>query len=255
MNLQKFIPIIAKCSQGQLRKGVGVGGDYLLLNFFDIKCTNNAIVIPNESFNTTQGYKSLYNICTNTAYPLVLGGDHSIGTSTVLSSINKYKNNLSVIWIDAHADINTYEASKSKNRHGTPLASCVGLEKVWFDESITTKLDFNKLFYVGIRDLDDFEKDVINKYNIKVFTPEEAVEYIKNTSDKIHISFDVDAIDPMFLDSTGTTASNGLTNNDVKNIISQANNSNKLIALDVVEFNPELGDVIKSVKYLESIFN
>ncbi len=250
--LNLFRPIIAQCSQGQLKKGVEYGGN--ILNEYIFK-TSNTIVIPEYLFNDlNKGYRIINDLCYNIDNPLLLGGDHSLGAASVAASLMKYKSNLSVIWIDAHADINTMEASLSKNRHGTPLAMCTGLEKIWWDKD-TYKLDFNNLIYVGIRDLDEFEKNVIKDNNIKVFTPEEAINYINNTNNKIHISFDVDSLDPQYLDSTGTMANNGLSPDDIKNIINSALLKEKLIALDIMEFNPSLGNKDKSLETLKKIFH
>jgi len=254
MKLSKFIPIIAECHQGQKKRGVELGAKYLYNQLFHKSTTDNPILIPNKDFDLPSGYKTLYNMCSTLQYPLVLGGDHSIGSSTVLGSVKKYGRDLSIIWIDAHADINTLEASASKNRHGTPLASATGLETCWFDDKLNIKLDFDKLIYVGIRDLDTFEKDIVIKHNIKHYTPEQAIEYIKTTKDSIHISFDVDSLEPEELDSTGTIASNGLSYSDVRLIINTSLNANNLVALDVVEFNPELGSVVNSLKTMEKIF-
>jgi arginase len=254
MNLRKFIPIIAECHQGQTKPGVKLGGEYLYNNIFHKNTKYNPIIIPNNWFDSTLGYKSLYNICSTIKYPLTLGGDHSIGTSTVLSSIQKYNNNVSIIWIDAHADINTMKSSISKNRHGTPLASATNLESCWFDESLNIKLNFDKIIYVGIRDLDQFEKETIVKYKIKHYNPEQTINFINTTPDAIHISFDVDALDPIYLNSTGTIAANGLNYLEVKNIINASLNKKNLVGLDIAEFNPELGNISKSLKTIKKIF-
>jgi arginase len=254
MNFRKFTPIIAQCYQGQRKRGVELGGDYLYNNVFFKNTVLSSQTISQENFNSTVGYKLLYNTCSTTNYPLVLGGDHSIGTSTVLSSVKKYGPDMTVIWIDAHADINTMKSSLSKNRHGTPLAYATGLDKCWFDESLHDTIDFNKIIYVGIRDLDPFEKEVVAKYNIKHYTPIQAVKFINDTTDSIHISFDVDGLEPDELNSTGTTADNGLNYTDVKDIINASLVKNNLIALDVVEFNPSLGNLKKSLETVEKIF-
>jgi len=251
MNFNNFIPIIAKCNQGQAKKGVNKGGVTLYNNiFYKLRAPT---IIENQLFNNNKGYNILYEKCINAPKTLVFGGDHSIATATVLASVKKYPN-LSVVWIDAHADINTMIASKTKNRHGTPLASCIGLEKVWFNNEIKDKLNSNKLFYTGIRDVDVFENNIINKYKINILSSNEIVNYIINTKDKIHISFDVDALDPTLLDSTGTLAPNGLNVNQVKNIINTALNVNKLVGLDIVELNPYLGNRYKSIDTLKEIF-
>ena len=254
MNFKKFNPVIAQCHQGQRIKGVEMGGDYLYDNIFSNNTSVQPLTISNKEFDSISGYKSLYNTSSTIDYPLVLGGDHSIGTSTVLSSVKKYGGNMTVVWIDAHADINTMKSSLSKNRHGTPVAYATGLDKCWFDETLDIKIGFDKIIYVGIRDLDLFEKVIVNKYNVKHYTPTEAVNYINTTADSIHISFDVDALEPADLDSTGTTADNGLSFADVKNIINASLTKNNLIALDVVEFNPCLGNVNKSLDTVKKIF-
>jgi arginase len=254
MKLQKFVPIIAECNQGQKLKGVSKGGLYLYNNIFKNITNEEPIFIKNDKFNSYDGYKELFNVCSSTLYPLILGGDHSIGTSTILGSVQKYKNNVTVLWIDAHADINTFEASLSKNRHGIPVACATKLDNTWFNKDIETQLAFEKLIYVGIRDLDKFEKDVLKKYNIKHFTVEQTINFINSTEDVIHVSFDVDALEPSILDSTGTMADEGMDVDEVKKIIDFIIQKDKLIGLDVVEFNPELRDVKKSLKTIEEIF-
>ena len=252
---QKFLPIVVECNQGQKKIGVQFGGHILYKNIFNNFNNNKILYYKNNLFNNQNlSYFNLYDICRKKDFPLVLGGDHSIGASTVMASL--YKNSdTTVIWIDAHADINTMLESKTKNKHGTPLAMCTGLEKVWWNEPLSNLLNFDNLIYTGIRDLDDFEKDVIKKNNIKVFSPSQVVDFIKKSNNKIHISFDVDALDPSYLDSTCTIAPNGLSPIDVRNIIIESLNNDKLIGLDVVEFNHELGNFNKSINSIQNIFN
>jgi len=85
---------------------------------------------------------------------MILGGDHSISSSTVLASLVKHPE-LEVIWVDAHPDINTYTASMSGNRHGCPLSICTGLEEEhWGSRMGLPTLEFSKITYCGIRDID-----------------------------------------------------------------------------------------------------
>jgi arginase len=256
--LTNFTPIIAECNQGQKKLGVEMGSRVLfnlLANTSDFK---NSQQLPNNLFDSPKGYKLLYNLCTNTKYPLVLGGDHSIGTSTVLASVKKHYPNLSVVWIDAHADINTMESSLTKNKHGMPLAYAAGLDKCWFDTELDVKLPMDQLLYTGIRDLDDYEINVIDKYKIKNYSPNQIIDYINKTKDFIHISFDVDGLDQTELDSTGTVSpqskGKGLTTDEVKNIIDFTLGKNKLVGLDIVEFNPKLGNLTKSTEAIKKIF-
>lgn len=249
---QKFVPIVAECNQGQKRLGVKEGGNILYENIFR-NMKNNPNIIQNNLFNSSRGLKKTFQFCSEIKNPLVLGGDHMIGAATVLASVKKDKE-VKVIWIDAHADLNTYKSSLSKNRHGMPVAMCLGLEKYWWNDKSKIKLPFENLIYVGIRDLDQFEKETIKKYNIKVLTPKNAVNFINKSSDNFHISFDVDALDPYYLNSTGTTAEKGLSPSEVRKIILAALKKERLIGLDIVEFNSELGNYEKSIDTMSEIF-
>jgi len=247
---QKFFPIIVECNQGQKRLGVKDGGHLLYKEIFSKM--SEPYIFPNKTFDSSIGFKKLFNFCKKIENPLVLGGDHAIGASTVMASIYKYPN-VKVFWIDAHGDINTFNSSISKNRHGMPVAMCVGLDKLWWRGN-NIKLPFENLIYVGLRDLDKFEEEIIKKHKIKVFNVKKAVDYIKKCDEKIHISLDVDALDPKYLDSTGTIADNGLTPLSVRKIIESGLIGGKLVGLDIAEYNPELGDNKKSLVAMKKIF-
>ena len=108
--------------------------------------------------------------------------------------------------------------------------------------------------YCGIRDIDDWEGEVIADKKIRVLDVQETVDFIKNLDAPIHISFDVDALDPELVCSTGTKVPNGLDTADVKAIIGTALMTDKLVSLDVVEFNTALGNPKKSLKAVKEIF-
>jgi arginase len=111
-----------------------------------------------------------------------MGGDHSVASSSVLAALQKFRN-LHVIWIDAHPDIHTYTSTVSGNKHGTPLSVCTGLEKTHWASRISLKqLSFDRLIYVGIRDIDDFEAETIKKYNIRHYTPQQAIDFMRENS-------------------------------------------------------------------------
>ena len=116
------------------------------------------------------------------------------------------------------------------------------------------KLQFDKLTYCGIRDIDTWEGEVIADKQIRVLDVQDTVDFIKNLDAPIHISFDVDALDPELVCSTGTKVPNGLDTADVKAIIGTALMTDKLVSLDVVEFNTALGNPKKSLKAVKEIF-
>lgn len=254
--------IVAKVKHGQKKDGVESGGD-ILLPIVQEKFGNIDYVSFNPSYAsmTEIGWQSDYRLLSEILKQqpkyILLGGDHSIGQSSVAASIGKVDdiNNLYVIWIDAHADLNTYEASKTKNYHGMPLAGIVGYEDSWFD--IKSKLPTTNLLYFGIRDLDDFEVEQIEKDEIfHTLRLSEMIDKVKeilatNPSAKFHISWDVDSIDPFFLDSTGCLAGGGLTPTDVHHLLAMVLPHS--IAFDIVEFNPSLGDLDKSISTMREI--
>ena len=128
-----------------------------------------------------------------------------------------------MIWVDAHPDIHTYDSTESGNTHGTPLSIATGLEQQhWASRMSLPKLKFERLTYCGVRDIDKWEGNIIEQKQIRVLEVHDTVEFIKKLDAPIHISFDVDALDPELVCSTGTKVPNGLDTADVKAIISAA---------------------------------
>ena len=174
--------------------------------------------------------------------------------SSTLASLQKYKD-LNVIWVDAHPDIHTYDSTESGNTHGTPLSICTGMEQQhWASRMNLRKLSFQKLTYCGIRDIDPIEAETINENNIRVLDVPNLIDYIKTVSGPIHISFDVDALDPELVDSTGTKVPEGLEPEEVREIICAALELDKLVSLDVVEFNKDLGNPENSLMAVKRVF-
>jgi len=116
------------------------------------------------------------------------------------------------------------------------------------------KLEFKKITYVGIRDIDDWEAEVIEQKKIRVLDVANTIDYIKQVEHPIHISFDVDALDPELMCSTGTRVNDGLDTSEVRAIIGAALQTEKLVSLDVVEFNTALGDPEKSLRAVKEVF-
>jgi arginase len=196
---------------------------------------------------------------------LTLGGDHSIAIGTI-AGVSKAirarlpRKELAVIWVDAHADINTPETSGSGNIHGMPVAFLTGLAKEsdkemfgWLNDEFPDEppLSVRKLVYIGLRDVDVGEKRILREHNIKAFSMhdidrhgigrvmEMALAHI-GTDTPIHLSFDVDALDPMWAPSTGTPVRGGLTLREGDYIAECVHASGQLVAMDLVEVNPSL---------------
>ncbi len=186
-------------------------------------------------------------------FPLILGGDHSIalGSITGITSIHK---DISVIWIDAHADFNTEETSPSGNIHGMIFAALAGLG----DDRLTSvggwapKLDAQKIVIVGARDLDLGERELLRTHHVHVFTMSDidqrgisdvmrdALTIAGKASDGIHLSLDMDALDPVHAPGVGTPVPGGLTYREAHLAMELIADSGRLIGMDVVEVNPIL---------------
>lgn len=151
------------------------------------------------------------------SFPLVLGGDHSIAIGT-LAGVSKHYKNLGVIWYDAHGDLNTAETSPSGNIHGMPLAASLGYGHELLTNLLGTspKIKPEHVVIIGARSLDEGERKLIKELGIKVFTMheidrlgmtkvmEETIEYLKDHTDGVHLSLDLDGLDPNDAPGVGT---------------------------------------------------
>jgi arginase len=179
-----------------------------------------------------------------------IGGDHSIAIGSVSASLNKYKDDLTLIWIDAHPDINNMKSSKSKNIHGMPLN--ILTDNKQFDWKFE-KLKYNQIIYIGLRDCDDSEINFIHDNEIRYWTSQEMnnldldpysrfffLNSLKRMTKnkKIHLSLDVDALDPEYIPCTGISVENGLTMDFVTDLISYL--KDQIVNADIVELNLDL---------------
>ena len=187
-------------------------------------------------------YNKAYNNLNENKKSLQIGGDHTIAIPTIFASNNYcFKNNqkLGVLWIDAHADFNTMLTSETGNLHGVPVAVLCGhtLESLMFGEPLSP----NQFGYYGVRDIDSLEFDRIQEYNMLFLESlKEIKEWIK-AYDKIHISFDLDCLDPSIFSSVNTLVNNGLKLDDIYSMFDEIKKSGKLLSADLVEYNPDKG--------------
>lgn len=191
----------------------------------------------------------------NGELPVTLGGDHSLAMGTISGTLSKYPD-ACVIWVDAHTDINTPESTGSGNIHGMPVSFLLGLgSKVPEFDWIKPMLKPERLVYIGLRDVDSGEKRILKENNIKAFSMHEVDKYgigkvVEMALDHvnperklpIHLSFDVDALDPSVAPSTGTPVRGGLTFREGHYICESVYETGLLVALDLVEVNPSLAD-------------
>ena len=115
-----------------------MGGHAVYNDVFKEICDYKPHLVTLDQFNSQEGYQKLYGICKDLHKPLLLGGDHSVASSSTLASLQRF-HDLYVIWIDAHPDIHTYSSTVSGNTHGTPLSVCTGLERTHWASRISLK--------------------------------------------------------------------------------------------------------------------
>jgi len=187
--------------------------------------------------------------------PVTLGGDHSLAIGTVSGTLKNYPD-ACLIWIDAHADINTVESTDSGNIHGMPVSFLLGIgSKVESFSWVQPILKPERLVYIGLRDVDSGEKKILREHNIKAFSMhhvdkygigkvvEMALDHVNPKRDRpIHLSFDVDALDPSVAPSTGTPVRGGLTFREGHYICETVCETGLLVGLDIMEVNPSLAD-------------
>ena len=247
MKKQKVAVLGAPVWQGQVHQGVKLGPDAMRLaglmkslrsispdtvDYGNVAAKNISPVLPVNYHNmkhleTVRYYcellaKQVSAIAGNGVFPIILGGDHSIAIGSIAGIASHYEN-LGVIWYDAHADINTPETSPTGNIHGMPLAACMGFGH----ESLTSiggyyqKVKPENIVMIGVRDIDPGETELIANHKIKVYSAHDVarlgaekvirqtVEYLANKCDGIHLSFDLDALDPQIACGVGTPATGG----------------------------------------------
>ncbi|MBU3107623.1 arginase [Clostridium gasigenes] len=198
----------------------------------------------------------VYSALENNTLPITIGGDHSLALGSVAGTSKYHGNdNIAVVWVDAHGDINTDETTPSGNIHGMPLAASMGI-----GHSDLTNLYFNgqkvkpeNIFLLGVRDLDIGELELISKNNLNLWKIQDIQykgintvldEFKASLKDKninnIHLSFDIDGLDPSYVPGTGTPVENGLTFLEGQNILETILDTNLVRSIDFVEFNPAL---------------
>lgn len=206
----------------------------------------------------------VYSALENNTLPLTIGGDHALALGSIAGASKYYGNDdLAVVWVDAHGDINTDETTPTGNIHGMPLAGSIGI-----GHDSLTNLYFNgqkvkpeNVFLLAIRDLDIGEIELIDKNNLNLWKIQD-IKYkgldtvlgefkslIKSKNIKnIHLSFDIDALDPIYVPGTGTPVENGLTFAEAKNILETVIDTNLIRSMDFVEFNPALDKNNKTIE-------
>jgi arginase len=188
-------------------------------------------------------------------FPVVLGGDHSVAIGTISGiarHLRKRGESLGVIWVDAHTDMNTPDSSPSGNIHGMPLAVLLGrghpdLVAIAGDRPA---LEPQNVCVIGARDIDAMERQVIRETGVRVYTMSElddrgtalcvreAIDRVSHASGGIHLSFDLDGVDPEHAPGVGTPVPGGLDLRESHLVCEKLAQTGRLVGVEVVELNP-----------------
>jgi len=234
---------------------------------FDIKDIGDIAVQRPNTYTETENHKYLNEVVeANTLlaeavskvmedgrFPLVLGGDHSIAMGTI-AGVAKHVKNLGVIWFDAHGDLNTGTTSPSGNIHGMPLAASLGYghERLVNIGGFAPKIKPEHVVIIGARDLDAGERELIRRLGMKVFTMheidklgmarvmEEALAHVRKGTDGVHLSLDLDGLDPHDAPGVGTPVIGGISYREGHLAMEMLADADVLVSAEFVEVNPIL---------------
>lgn len=216
---------------------------------------------PVTEVNTNLAHK-VYCSLKGETFPFIMGGDHSIGMGSIAGS-SKYFNEMAVIWIDAHTDVNTHETSPSGNPHGMPLSASIGeghpnFTNIYYNGQ---KVKPENVFIIGARSIDGGEIDFVRKLGVGVYTMksiremglknvlEEVIRKIKSSNvDGVHLSFDIDVLEPSLVPGTGTPEPDGFSLDEGKFTIERLLKEKFVTSMDFVELNPTLDDSETTIK-------
>lgn len=198
-------------------------------------------------------FTDLNRILSQDCFPIVLGGDHSISIGSIAAAAN-HAENLGVIWLDAHPDLNTVETTPSGRIHDMPLAISLGLGHPQLINigGFYPKIKPDQIVIIGARSIDSGEKQLIKELGIKLYPMTavrrlgiqqviaESIQYLAEKTDAVHLSFDLDVLDPGVAPGVGTPSPNGMTIRECAVIMAELGQTGMITSMDIVELNPLL---------------
>jgi arginase len=242
-------------------------GDIFIQIMEKQKISNPKLKYLNEILKTSRTLAGkIEKVLENGHFPLCLGGDHSMAIGTIAgitSYCKKHRLKLGVIWVDAHSDMNTDETSPSGNIHGMPLAALLGIghEKLVNFYGFAPKLKPENCALIGIRSVDELERINIKKLNLPVYTMTDidklgihriivkVLRQFREKVDHIHVSFDLDSVDPAIAPGVGTPVPGGLSYREAHLLMESIAECGCMSSLEITEVNPILDDKNKSALF------
>lgn len=203
----------------------------------------------------------------NGSLPILLGGDHSLALGSVKATLQAHEGEeIGLIWIDAHADINTFEITDSGNIHGMPVSGLLGLNDNKYNSlGNSLKINPENLVYFATRSVDYCEDILINKHSILNLTDakikatsfedrlEELINHLDGKVKKVHISLDLDGINPQMIKGVSTPVDGGLTLEQPFKLMKAVNEKFEIVAIDIVEYNPLTDIDEKTIVYVKEL--
>lgn len=211
----------------------------------------DTVINVNEKIKAT-----VYNSLKHNNFPIIIGGDHSLAIGSIAGA-SKHYNKLAVIYIDAHADMNTTQTSISHNIHGMSLAVALnyGEKKLRDIFSQNTNIIAKDVYHIGGRDIEPLEQKLADDLNMKFYNNElikkqgsenvvnQVISKIQSEKyDGVHLSFDIDILDATLVKATGTPVVDGLSLIQVKEMLKAFLDTGMICSIDFVEYNPLLDD-------------
>lgn len=222
---------------------------------------------------------------------IILGGDHSIALGSISAALQVYPDDLAVLWIDAHADVNSPQSSPSGNLHGMPLAALMGVSagvngsrklqwNALLDQVVPlSRLSPSRTAWLGLRDIDQGERKAlldlkpsfvatmhdVDRFGIVEVMNRYQTWMLESKAKKLWVSFDVDCLDPVLAPGTGTAVRGGFTYREahlfaelLREFLDEHDNPYELVGVDVVETNPVLDTnnmtAVTAVEWTASLF-
>ena len=245
------------------------------INYVPYQILPEDMTVENKKF-----YNTVYDACLNVynanlksfengKFPILLGGDHSLALGSVKASLKANEGeDIGLIWIDAHTDINTFETTDSGHIHGMPVACLLGINEEKYNAlGNDLKIKPENVAYVATRSIDYGEDVYVNKYNILNYKDaiikatsyetclETIINHLKGKVKKVHISLDLDSINPELIKGVSTPVDGGLTLEQPFQLMQEVKKHFEIVSIDIVEYNP-LTDVDENtLKYIESLIN
>lgn len=232
------------------------------LKFVNTIAATCAIVAETISFSIGEGH-----------IPILLGGDHALAMGSIKGALDHYER-LGVLWVDAHADMNTHKTTHSGNIHGMPLAAVMGYgHSKLVDLHNEKHIDSTDVVLFGSRDVEEGEKNLIKRAGVKNYSfdqimsngfeesLEDALDYLSQKVSHLHLSLDLDSIDPDFVMGVSTPVEGGFTVNQIIDLIKKVLGRFEVTSVDIVEYNPlhdrgevTLDTMVMLVRIVEGLF-